>query len=315
MRKGKINYGRGLHDLFWETDEQNPKEQEEKRIKEQIKALKDERNTHNQHIKTIDVQLGKLESELALLTPRDSHNEVSDNDTDHFKLQCYTKSNFVLGNSNNSAARALESTVRNLGKQNNPLTLYGVSGTGKTHLVRAFTDEVRNADNSVIHLSAMEFIDRLIFALSNQTEDEFRNYLVDCDLLIIDDLQHFIGRFGCQDELCIILDQRISNGKQVILTSADHPKQLDWHNGQLKSRLLSGLNLKLELADASMQIQMLKHRLVAEGIDISQELLSEAVKNTNGNGWLIEGVAKQIIDMVQQGHDITQDAVSKLLWS
>ena len=315
MRKGKINYGRGLHDLFWETDEQNPKEQEEKRIKEQIKALKDERNTHNQRIKTIDVQLEKLEKELVLLTPTNNHINESEDDTDHLKLKHYAKDNFVLGESNLSAARALESTMRNLGKQNNPLTLYGASGTGKTHLARAFTNEVRNADNSVIHLSAMEFIDRLIFALSNQTEDEFRNYLVDCDLLIIDDLQHFIGRFGCQDELCIILDQRISNGKQVILTSADHPNRLDWHNGQLKSRLLSGLNLKLELADASMQIQMLKHRLVAEGIDISQELLSEAVKNTNGNGWLIEGVAKQIIDMVQQGHDITQDAVSKLLWS
>lgn len=314
MRKGKINYGRGLHDLFWETDEQNAQEKEEKRIKEQIKVLKGERNTHNQRIKTIDVQLEKLEKELALLTQPNNHINESEDDTDHLKLKHYAKDNFVLGKSNLTAARALESTMRNLGKQNNPLTLYGASGTGKTHLARAFTDEVRSADNSVIHLSAMEFIDRLVFALSNQTEDEFRNNLIDCDLLIIDDLQHFIGRFGCQDELCIILDQRIANGKQVILTSADHPQQLDWHNGQLKSRLLSGLNLKLELADASMQIQILKHRLVAEGIDISQELLSEAVKNTNGNGWLIEGVAKQIIDMVQQGHDITQDAVSKLLW-
>lgn len=313
MRKGKINYGRGLHDLFWETDEQNTQEKEEKRIKEQIKALKDERNTHNQRIKTIDGQLEKLEKELALLTQTNNHINDSEDDTDHLKLKHYAKDDLVLGESNLTAARVLESTMRNLGKQNNPLTLYGASGTGKTHFARAFTDEVRNADNSVIHLSAMEFIDQLVFALSNQTEDEFRNNLIDCDLLIIDDLQHFIGRFGCQDELCIILDQRIANGKQVILTSVEHPQQLDWHNGQLKSRLLSGLNLKLELADASMQIQMLRQRLVAEGIDISQELLSEAVKNTNGNGWLIEGVAKQIIDMAHQGHDITQDEVSKLL--
>jgi len=73
------------------------------------------------------------------------------------------------------------------------------------------------------------------------------------------------------------------------------------------------LNLKLELADASMQIQILKQRLVAEGIDVSQEILSESVKNTNGNGWLIEGIAKKLIDMVQQGQDITLDAVSTLL--
>jgi len=137
--------------------------------------------------------------------------------------------------------------------------------------------------------------------------------MVECDVLIIDDLQHFVGRFGSQDELCLILNDRITNNKQVILTANEHPKDMDWHNKQLASRLLSGLNLKLELADASMQIQILKQRLVAEGIDVSQEILSESVKNTNGNGWLIEGIAKKLIDMVQQGQDITLDAVSTLL--
>ena len=111
MRKGRINYGRGLHDLFWETNEQNTQTKEEIRIKEQIKALKDERNTHIQRINTIDVHIAKLESELGFLTPNDSHNEVSDNDTDHIKYQCYVKSNFIIGNSNTSAVSALETTI------------------------------------------------------------------------------------------------------------------------------------------------------------------------------------------------------------
>lgn len=312
MRKGKINLARGLHELFEETDEQNTQEKEEKRIKEQIKALKDERNTHNQRIRTIDAQLEKLEKELGGLTKKDPQNKGSGLKSENTVYQNYAKDNFIIGDSNRAATRSFESTMRNLGVQNNPLILYGASGSGKTHLAHSFTEELRNADKSVFHLSAMDFLDRLVFALSNQNEDEFRQEMVECDILIIDDLQHLVGRFGAQDELCLILNDRIANGKQVIFIANEHPQKMDWHSNQLASRLLSGLNVKVELADEIMQAQILSNRMEAAKISISNELLAEAVKNTNGNGWLIEGVAKQLIDMSRQGVEINHASISEL---
>ena len=192
---------------------------------------------------------------------------------------------------------------------NNPLVIYGKSGTGKTHFAHIAASELRRVGKSVFQMSAMEFIDRLVFALSNQTEDEFRQDLVECDVLIIDDLQFFVGRFGCQDELCLILDNRIANGKLVFFTANETLKEMDWHNRHLASRLLSGLTVKMDLADKAMQIQILSKRLEPAKISLSQELLAEAVKDTNGNGWLIEGVAKQIIDMSMQGIEITHDTL------
>ena len=225
----------------------------------------------------------------------------------------YVEEYFVAGNSNRAAIRSIEVTVNSEETPNNPLILYGASGSGKTHLANMFAIELRRIGKSVFQMSAMEFIDRLVFALSNQCEDEFRQEMMDCDVLIIDDLQYFIGRFGSQDELCLILDDRIAKGKQVIFTVNEMLKGLDWHNQQLASRLLSGLTVKMGLADEAMQIQILSNRLESTTISLSEDLLAEAVSKTKGNGWLIEGVARQIIDMSLQGMAITHDTLAQNL--
>lgn len=225
----------------------------------------------------------------------------------------YVKENFVVGDSNDAAIRSVDVTVNSVETQNNPLLLYGKSGTGKTHFANMIAIELRRIGKSVFQMSAMEFIDRLVFAMSNQSEDEFRQEMVECDVLIIDDLQHFVGRFGSQDELCLILDNRIANGKQVIFTANETLKEMDWHNRHLASRLLSGLTVKMDLADEAMQIQILSKRLESAKISLSEDLLAQAVKKTKGNGWLIEGVARQIIDMFMQGMEITQDTLAQNL--
>ena len=225
----------------------------------------------------------------------------------------YVKDNFVIGDSNRTAVRSIEITVNSEETKNNPLILYGEPGTGKTHLANMFAIALTQIGKSVIQFSAIEFIDRFIIALSNQTEDEFRQDLVECDVLIVDDLQQFVGRFGTQDELCLILNDRMANGKQVILIANEQLKELDWHNKHLASRLLSGLNVKIEPADEAMQLQILAKRLESANVTLPQDLLAEAMKNTKGNGWLIEGVAKQIIDLSLQGIDITPDTLAQNL--
>ena len=225
----------------------------------------------------------------------------------------YVKENFVIGDSNNAAINSIDITLNSEETINNPLVIYGKSGTGKTHFAHIVATELRRIGKSVFQMSAMEFIDRLVFALSNQTEDEFRQDLMECDILIIDDLQYFIGRFGSQDELCLILDDRIAKGKQVIFTVNEMLKELDWHNQQLASRLLSGLTVKMDLADEAMQIEILSKRLQSTTITLSEDLLTQAVRNTKGNGWLIEGVARQIIDMSMQGMEISNETLAQNL--
>lgn len=214
--------------------------------------------------------------------------------------QKYDKENYIIGNSNINAWNAGEAAINNLGIQSNPLIFYGASGSGKTHLSRILLNQAKKDGRTVSHLSAMEFIDNLVTALFKQAEDDFRHELLDYDVLIIDDLQHFVGRIGCQGELQLIIDGRLAQGKQTVITSIEHPKTLDWKNKQLESRLFSGLNIEMKLADETMQKQILAKRLEEANVSIRSEEIAKAIESTGGNGWLIEGVAKQLINNIRQ---------------
>lgn len=225
----------------------------------------------------------------------------------------YAADNYIISECNKSAWRASQTLVDSVGVKNSPLILFGASGTGKTHLAHSIIELMQQKGNTALHLSAFDFIEQLVEAIINHEGDDFRHNLVSYDILVIDDIQHFIGRIGCQGELGIILDKRISLNNPTIFTSSNHPVQFSWDNKQLESRLLSGMIVKLELADSEAQIQMLKQHLEKVGIALPYDVMSEAVRNSLGNGWLIEGVAKQLIDMVESGENITKDTVTRLL--
>ena len=94
----------------------------------------------------------------------------------------YVKENFIIGDSNDAAIQSVDVTLNSEETQNNPLVLYGASGTGKTHFAHIAAIELRRIGKTVYQMSAMEFIDRLVFAMSNQTEDEFRQEMIECDV-------------------------------------------------------------------------------------------------------------------------------------
>jgi len=227
--------------------------------------------------------------------------------------QKYAVDNYIVSECNKSAWRASLNLVDSVGVKNSPLILFGASGTGKTHLAHCIVEMMQQKGLTALHLSAFDFIEQLVDAIINHEGDDFRHNLVSYDILVIDDIQHFIGRMGCQGELGVILNKRISINKPTVFTSSDHPIQFSWLDKQLESRLLSGMIVKLELADSEAQIQMLKQHLEKVGIALPYDVMLEAVRNTRGNGWLIEGVAKHLIDMVESGENITKDTVTRLL--
>jgi len=225
----------------------------------------------------------------------------------------YAAKNYIVSECNKSAWRASMTLIDDIQVRNSPLTLYGASGSGKTHLAHSIIELMQQKGNTALQLSAFDFIEQLVVAITNHEGDDFRHNLISYDMLVIDDIQHFIGRMGCQGELGIILDKRISLNKPTMFTSSDHPIRFSWDNKQLESRLLSGMIIKLELPDREAQIQMLKQHLDKVGIALPYDVMSESVRTTSGNGWLIEGVAKQLIDMTERGENITKEMVTGLI--
>ena len=235
-------------------------------------------------------------------------NKMNDNG-----YQNYTAENYIISECNKSAWRVGMTLLDDIQVNNSPLTLYGASGAGKTHLAHSIIELMQQKENTALHLSAFDFIEQLVDAIINHEGDDFRHNLVSYDILVIDDIQHFIGRMGCQGELGVILNKRISLNKPTVFTSSEHPIQFSWLDKQLESRLLSGMIVKLELADSETQIQILKQRLDRAGMTLPYGVMLGAVNNTCGNGWIIDGVAKQLIDMAERGENITEDTITEVL--
>ena len=227
--------------------------------------------------------------------------------------QKYVAANYIVSECNKNAWKVCVTLVDSIGEKNNPLILYGASGTGKSHLAHCVIEMMQQKGHTALHLSAFDFIEQLVDAITNHRGDDFRHDLVNYDILTIDDIQHFIGRMGCQGELGVIFDKRILLNKPTVLTSSEHPIQFSWLDKQLESRLLSGIMVKLELADSETQIQILKQRLDRAGMTLPYGVMLEAVNNTRGNGWIIDGVAKQLIDMAERGENITEDTITEVL--
>lgn len=160
----------------------------------------------------------------------------------------------VVGTSNEYAIRAAEVTARGL-QQASPVTFCGVTGVGKTHLLRAIRAEYRHTHPRAraVYLSAEQFITGFVEALRVTGLPSFRQKCRGADLLVVDDIQFFIGKRASLDELTHTFDTLISEGRQIVLASDRMIGELQPLGKELVSRLASGLICNLQLPDFAMR--------------------------------------------------------------
>ena len=153
----------------------------------------------------------------------------------------YTFENFVIGESNRHAY-ATCTAVADLPSQDalNPLFLYGGSGLGKTHLSLAIANEVIQKGFGVIYVSAPSLAQQLEKEhFSRDNSNSVSNMLLDCDLLIIDDLgTEFQTKFSTS-ELYNIFNSRLLLSKPVIInTNYDFDKLEEIYSDRFVSRII-----------------------------------------------------------------------------
>ena len=151
-------------------------------------------------------------------------------------LQKETFENFVVGPSNKfaySAAKAVASNTNGVSVNNamsyNPLFIYGNSGLGKTHLLNAIANRIKENDPSkkIIFVKAEEFTNEFLNHLSNKTTSLFHDKYRSADIIIIDDIQFLAGKETTQEEFFHTIDSYIVENKQIILSSDRPPKDIN----------------------------------------------------------------------------------------
>jgi chromosomal replication initiator protein len=203
----------------------------------------------------------------------------------------YTFETFVEGKSNQLGKAAAMQVAMNPGRAYNPLLLYGGTGLGKTHLMHAAGNLMRERDAGckVLYLRSEQFVGAMIEALRTKSMDEFKRRFRSVDALLIDDIQFFAGKDTTQEEFFHTFNALFESKQQIILTCDRYPKEVDKLEPRLKSRLGWGLSVAIEPPDFETRAAILLAKAQEKGVAVSEDVAMLLAKRIRSNVRDLEG--------------------------
>jgi chromosomal replication initiator protein len=234
----------------------------------------------------------------------------------------YTFDNFVVGPSNRFSYNAALAVAESPAKVYNPLYIYGGVGLGKTHLMHAIGNSIKDTNQSmrVMYMSSETFTNDMIEALRRGTSmTEFRNKYRAVDVLLIDDIQFMRGKDGTQEEFFHTFNTLHSAQKQIVLTSDNHPKNIPALEERLRSRFEWGLITVIEPPEVETRIAILKKKGEELGInelpdDVAMFIADRVTSNIRElEGCLIRSMALADLDDVPLSIDIVREALKDIM--
>jgi chromosomal replication initiator protein len=174
----------------------------------------------------------------------------------------------------------------------NPLMIYGGVGLGKTHLVQAIGNFMKNKaiGKFVLYVSSEKFTSQFINSIKNNSLQDFMNFYMQIDILIIDDVQFLAGKEKTQETFFHIFNHLHQSGRQIVMTSDRPPRELDGVEDRLLSRFKWGLTADLQTPDLETRIAIIQKKVQAEGIEIDYEVIEYLAHSIDTNIRELEGV-------------------------
>ena len=203
----------------------------------------------------------------------------------------YTFDSFVEGRSNQLGKSAALQVAQNPGRAYNPLLLYGGTGLGKTHLMHAAGNLMRqlNPGMRVLYLRSEQFFSAMMKALQERSMDQFKRQFHTVDALLIDDIQFFAGKNTTQEEFFHTFNALFDGKQQIILTCDRYPREVENLEPRLKSRLGWGLSVAIEPPDFETRAAIVSAKAEARGVALPTEVALLIAKRMRSNVRDLEG--------------------------
>ena len=209
----------------------------------------------------------------------------------------YRFDSFIVGPFNELAYAASQAIIENPGTKYNPFFVYGGTGLGKTHLIQAIGNAIKDKHpNKKVHYLTLEkFATDFINSLQNNKANSFKEKYRKYDLLIIDDIQ-FIGKMEkIQEELFHTFNTFYENNKQIVFSSDKHPNYIPELADRLKSRFAAGMIVDVSEPEYESRLAILKVKLRELSIDLEQEIIEYVAETIQGNIRELEGSLNIIV--------------------
>lgn len=228
----------------------------------------------------------------------------------------YTFDSFVVGPSNELAHAASLSVAQNPGKEYNPLFIYGGVGLGKTHLLQAIGNKIKNNQKrpKIQYLTSEKFTNDFIASIQAQKIKEFREKYRRLDLLIIDDIQFIARKERTQEEFFHTFNALYENNKQIILSSDRAPALIDSLEERLKSRFQGGMLADISYPDFEMRVAILRAKTKERGVELPDNVIEYISEHIQNNIRELEGTLTILLASSKMGGEgITLEKTKKRL--
>ena len=176
----------------------------------------------------------------------------------------YSFDNFVVGSNSEFAYTAAKAIAESPEQLYNPLFIHGASGLGKTHLLHAIGNAIRQRNDrvQVLYVTSESFTNTYIDALYEKGNalSNFRRRYRRADVLLIDDVQFLSQKNKTQEEFFHTFNALFASGKQIVL-SADCPaSEITLLDERLASRFEQGLTVGLLAPCLETRIAILRSK-------------------------------------------------------
>jgi len=228
----------------------------------------------------------------------------------------YTFNTFIVGASNEVAHAAACSISENPGREYNPLYIYGGVGLGKTHLLQAVGNKLKDTDKNrkIKYISSEKFTNDFINGLHYQTLKEFREQYRKLDVLIIDDIQFIAKKERTQEEFFHTFNTLYEDNKQIIISSDRPPKSIDSIEDRLRSRFEGGLMVDVGYPDYETRVAILRSKLKEKGAELQDDVVYYLAEYIQSNIRELEGALNILLSSSKEkGADINIEKTKKHL--
>ena len=231
-----------------------------------------------------------------------------------------TFENFIVGSTNKFAHAAAQAVAANPSGAYNPLFIYGGSGLGKTHLLKAIQIEIgkNHPEYNLVYVDGEKFTNEIINAIREGSTAEFHQKYRAADVLLVDDIQFIGGKESTQEEFFHTFNTLYQAGKQIVLASDRPPKEISSLEDRLRTRFEMGLTADIQPPDFETRVAIIRRKADLLHLDIPDDVANYIAEHLKDNIRQLEGAVKKLdayrmLEGIQPVLGVAQSATKEIL--
>lgn len=210
----------------------------------------------------------------------------------------YTLKTFVVGSSNELCYAACSAVINDVGKKYNPLFIYGGVGLGKTHLLQAAGNEIKEKyfnKVKVKYVPSEKFVSDVVWSIKNKRMDDMKAKYRNTDVLVVDDIQFIGGKERSEEEFFHTFNALYETGKQIIISSDRQPAAIPTLENRLRSRFEGGMIVDITYPDYEMRLAIIKTKLQEKNVYLPDDVSEFIAQKVQRNIREIEGILNKVL--------------------